>query len=100
MNFKTKSIKHVYCGHEYSVSNLKYALHVEPSNSAARDKLNWAEKQRAGGLRTIPSTLAEELAYNPFMRCGVVESMRKYGCEDAVSCMQAMRKEKDNWKPT
>jgi hydroxyacylglutathione hydrolase len=79
---------------------LKYAVHVDPDNQAARAKLAWADKQRANNLRTVPSTIQEELEYNPFMRCGLSHIMAKYGRSDAISCMQEMRKEKDTWKPT
>ncbi|KAL8590650.1 hypothetical protein ACOMHN_067810, partial [Nucella lapillus] len=58
----------VYCGHEYTVSNLEYALKVEPDSDAVKNKLAWAESQRSSGLPTIPSTLEEEKQYNPFMR--------------------------------
>ena len=90
----------MYCGHEYSVSNLKYSLFVEPGNEATRAKLVWAEEQRAKGLFTIPSTIKEELGYNPFMRVGLQSMMARYGTTDAISTMAAMRKEKDTWRPT
>jgi hydroxyacylglutathione hydrolase len=63
----------VWCGHEYTVSNLRYAIHAEPDNDAARARLAWAEAQRAQGRSTIPSTLADERAFNPFMRAATVE---------------------------
>ncbi|KAG1676015.1 Hydroxyacylglutathione hydrolase, mitochondrial [Nymphon striatum] len=58
----------VYCGHEYTVNNLKYALHVEPENQVIKDKLSWAKAQRDNKETTIPSTIGEEKTYNPFMR--------------------------------
>ncbi|RLN15373.1 hypothetical protein BBJ28_00007891 [Nothophytophthora sp. Chile5] len=58
----------VFCGHEYTVSNLRFAAHVEPDNAAIQEKLAWATIQTAKGESTIPSTIAEELATNPFMR--------------------------------
>lgn len=90
----------VYCGHEYSVSNLKYSVFVEPENKTAKAKLAWAEEQRAKGLPTIPSTIKEELAYNPFMRVGLQNIMARYGTSDGISTMTAMRKEKDTWRPS
>ncbi len=63
----------VFPGHEYTISNLKFAAFVDPENSAVSEKLVWARAQRqsAGGSRpTVPSTLAEEYTYNPFLRCG------------------------------
>ncbi|CAF0800779.1 unnamed protein product [Brachionus calyciflorus] len=90
----------VYCGHEYSVSNLKYALHVDPTNEAAKQKLEWAIEQREKNERTIPSTLEEELSYNPFMRINMENIQAKYKTNDPISCMTEMRKEKDTWKPS
>jgi hydroxyacylglutathione hydrolase len=58
----------IYCGHEYTVSNLKFAIHAEPDNQDVRSKLEWAEKTRSEGKFTIPSTIAEEKKTNPFMR--------------------------------
>lgn len=58
----------IYCGHEYTVSNLKFALKVEPENQDVQNKLKWAQKQRENHLYTIPSTIGEEETFNPFMR--------------------------------
>lgn len=58
----------VYCGHEYTQKNLQFALTLEPQNSILRRKYEWAVKQREKGEWTIPSTIAEELATNPFLR--------------------------------
>jgi hydroxyacylglutathione hydrolase len=70
----------VYCGHEYTESNLRFAAHVEPDNAAVKVKL-----ARVGAIRarkaadwhdatpeemTIPSTIGEEHATNPFLRAG------------------------------
>ncbi|KAI0984544.1 hypothetical protein GJ496_007779 [Pomphorhynchus laevis] len=54
----------VYCGHEYTVKNLSFAKTVEPDNKAIKEKLKWAQDQAI----TVPSTIGEELKYNPFMR--------------------------------
>lgn len=58
----------VYCGHEYTASNLRFAAHIEPGNVAVFAKAARVAQQRAQGLPTVPSTLAEEKATNPFMR--------------------------------
>ena len=75
----------VYCGHEYTASNLRFAAHVEPENAAVR-----AKQERVAALRakaapdwhdatsaemTIPSTLGEERATNPFMRARSAEEL-------------------------
>lgn len=58
----------VYCGHEYTVKNLEFALMLEPSNAAIADKLAWARARRAQGQATVPSTIGSERATNPFLR--------------------------------
>ena len=58
----------VYCGHEYTASNLRFAAHMEPDNAAVNAKAARVAELRARGEATVPSTLAEEKATNPFMR--------------------------------
>lgn len=58
----------VYCGHEYTEANLRFAANVEPDNAAVSAAIARAKTKRAGGAPTVPSTIAEELATNPFMR--------------------------------
>lgn len=59
----------VCCAHEYTLSNLRFAEVIEPDNAALRDYRSWCESQRAGGQPTLPSSIAQELAINPFLRC-------------------------------
>ncbi len=59
----------VCCAHEYTVANLEFATRVEPANRALRERLEVARATRREGRPTVPSTLAEELATNPFLRC-------------------------------
>ncbi|XP_043380202.1 hydroxyacylglutathione hydrolase-like protein isoform X5 [Chelonia mydas] len=58
----------VFCGHEYTVRNLKFALKVEPENEIVKKKLAWAKLRDDEDLPTVPSTLQEEFHYNPFLR--------------------------------
>ena len=58
----------VYSGHEYTQSNAKFALTVDPSNAALISRSSAVDAARAKGEPTVPSTLAEELATNPFLR--------------------------------
>jgi hydroxyacylglutathione hydrolase len=58
----------LHCGHEYSLANLAFAAAIEPHNPDVAAKRAWAEARRAVGAPTIPSTLGEERAYNPFLR--------------------------------
>mmetsp|Transcript_22854 Transcript_22854/g.53886 ORF Transcript_22854/g.53886 Transcript_22854/m.53886 type:complete len:308 (-) Transcript_22854:68-991(-) len=56
----------LFCGHEYTVGNLEYALSLEPSSNLLKDRLDAAKAKRAEGLPTVPSTLSEEQEHNPF----------------------------------
>jgi hydroxyacylglutathione hydrolase len=63
----------IYCAHEYTLSNGRFAAHVEPDNEAVRARLAEVEEQRARGEATVPTTIAKELATNPFRRARTVE---------------------------
>jgi len=72
----------VYCAHEYTLANLRFARAVEPGNRALAERLSRAEAARERGQPTVPSRLDEELASNPFLRCGeaaVREQLRERG---------------------
>ena len=58
----------LYCGHEYTLANARFALHAEPGNAAVADRLARVERMRADGKITLPTTVAEERATNPFVR--------------------------------
>ncbi|MCW5889364.1 MAG: hydroxyacylglutathione hydrolase [bacterium] len=58
----------VYCGHEYTLKNLQFAHELEPGNEALTRKLAAVETLRRDGKPTVPSTIAEEKATNPFLR--------------------------------
>lgn len=88
----------VFCGHEYTVKNLQFASTVEPENTKIAEKLSWAQNQREVGLPTIPSTIAEELETNPFMRVDLPEVQSKVGCNSPVEGLREIRKLKDNWR--
>jgi hydroxyacylglutathione hydrolase len=82
------------------VTNLKFAARAEPSNEQVRDKLAWAELQQAAGKATVPSTLSEEKATNPFLRCRE-ESLQQFtGQADVIQCLAAVRAMKTGWRPT
>jgi hydroxyacylglutathione hydrolase len=58
----------IYCGHEYTVNNLRFAESLEPGNPEIAKKLAWAKAARAKGEPTLPSTIGEERLTNPFLR--------------------------------
>lgn len=59
----------VYCGHEYTAANLRFALTVDPGNAAALEYRSQVERLRGAGEPTLPSTIGRELRVNPFLRC-------------------------------
>ena len=63
----------VYCGHEYTEKNLRFALTLEPNNQILKQKHEWARQLRAEGKYTIPSTIGDEKQINPFLRTGSPE---------------------------
>lgn len=84
----------VYCGHEYTVANLRFAAHVEPDNRAVKEALAAAEARREKAAAdwhdatademTVPSTIGDEHATNPFMRAGSPEELgRRRAAKDA-----------------
>jgi len=58
----------LYCAHEYTLANARFALSVEPDNQALQQRVLKCQQQRAAQQPTVPATLAEELACNPFLR--------------------------------
>jgi hydroxyacylglutathione hydrolase len=59
----------IYCGHEYTLANIRFAEAVEPGNARLAARKARDEAKRARGEPTLPSTIGEELATNPFLRC-------------------------------
>ena len=64
----------VYCGHEYTENNARFALHADPANAALVAYAGRVRAMRAEGRPSVPSRLADELAANPFLRAGDVAS--------------------------
>lgn len=61
----------LYCGHEYTFSNLQFAKKVEPDNLAIDESIQSVTAMRKNNLPTLPSTLLQEKKINPFLRCDV-----------------------------
>jgi hydroxyacylglutathione hydrolase len=90
----------VFCGHEYTEQNLRFAAHIEPGNLAVREKAAQVSVLRARGEPTVPSTLADERRTNPFMRCDSEEIISNLGralgnSRDPVRVLGAVRASKD-----
>ncbi len=60
----------IYCAHEYTQANLRFALAVEPNNQRLSERVKNTDRLRAEGKRTVPSVLGDELQTNPFLRWG------------------------------
>jgi hydroxyacylglutathione hydrolase len=76
----------IYCAHEYTETNLRFALVIEPQSAVLRERVERVARIRAAGLPSIPSTLREEKETNPFLRCGepaVIAAARAHGAVDA-----------------
>ena len=58
----------IYCGHEYTLSNARFARSIDPDNTALAERMRIVEGLRGRGLATIPSTIGEERQTNPFLR--------------------------------
>jgi hydroxyacylglutathione hydrolase len=67
----------VFCTHEYTLSNLRFAVAVEPHNRQIRQRLEQVTAWREAGRISLPSTLALERATNPFLRSAELEVQRK-----------------------
>jgi hydroxyacylglutathione hydrolase len=65
----------VCCGHEYTESNARFALTVEPDNAALKARAAEVKRLRAAGRPTVPSTIESELAANPFLRAPDVATL-------------------------
>ncbi|MBM4375951.1 MAG: hydroxyacylglutathione hydrolase [Deltaproteobacteria bacterium] len=88
----------VYCGHEYTVANLRFAATVEPENHAVAARLERALAARASGRATVPATLAEERATNPFLRCDEPEIRRRFAGATLDEVFAEVRAAKDRFK--
>lgn len=65
----------VYCGHEYTQSNGRFALSIDPANAALVARMAEVDRLRAAGQPTIPTTIGEERATNPFLRAERAEEL-------------------------
>jgi len=73
----------VYCGHEYTLSNARFALSVDPDNPALKKRAEEVERLRAENRPTVPTTLGEERAANPFLRPSDPAIRKQLGMDNA-----------------
>jgi len=89
----------VYCGHEYTLANARFALTVDPDNKVLQERAKKIEALRAEDRMTLPTTIGEELATNPFLRWSDPAIRRNLGMEQAASdeVFAEIRRRKDNF---
>jgi hydroxyacylglutathione hydrolase len=89
----------VFCAHEYTQANAKFALSVEPGNAALVRRAKSVDAMRAEGKSTVPSLMGEERATNPFLRAKLPEFRRAVGMADAspAEVFGAVRTRKDKF---
>jgi hydroxyacylglutathione hydrolase len=87
----------VYCGHEYTLANARFARRVDPGNAALRQRAEAAAAQRAAGRFTVPTRLDLERATNPFLRVGEAAIQQSLGLKDAppAEAFAALREAKN-----
>jgi hydroxyacylglutathione hydrolase len=86
-------------GHEYTTANARFAVTIEPGNTALQARITAIAAARAAGLPTVPSLLALELQTNPFLRAGLPEVKAAMGMPDAAdhAVFAEIRGRKDNF---
>ena len=92
----------VYCGHEYTKSNLLFALEADPNNKELKDEYDQVINLIEQGEPTLPTTISKELKINPFLRChseGIKNTIKnKFNLEgNEEETFSALRKWKDNF---
>ncbi|HSR56407.1 MAG TPA: hydroxyacylglutathione hydrolase, partial [Alphaproteobacteria bacterium] len=89
----------VYCAHEYTQTNARFALTIEPDNKALQARAAEVDRMRAEDIATVPSLLGEERATNPFLRASEPELMAAIGMTGAepVEVFAETRRRKDNF---
>ena len=92
----------VYCGHEYTLSNIKFALEVDPNNIIIQDEYRHVKELIKSDIPSLPTTIEKELEINPFLRCNNLDIQKniieKFNVGDSeFEIFTAIRKWKDNF---
>jgi hydroxyacylglutathione hydrolase len=88
----------VYCGHEYSESNLRFATHLLPADAALTRRLAETLARRARGEPTVPERLSVELATNPFLRWDDPALRAAVETDDALATFTEVRRRRDHFR--
>lgn len=89
----------IYCGHEYTQANGRFAITVDPENPVLRDRIKSVDALRAAGKFTLPTTIALENATNPFLRVEDPQVKKAMGMDDAnpFAVFAEMRERKNHF---
>jgi len=87
----------IFCGHEYSVRSLTFAKTVQSHNEVLDEKLKWSRERRSAGLPCVPTTIRDELTYNPFLLVNKEHLKKRCGAMTGVEVMEYLRVEKDKF---
>lgn len=87
----------LYCAHEYTASNARFALHADPDNAALADYAREIETKRSRNEWTVPTVLSKELATNPFLRADSAELRARWGGTEPSETFAALRAAKDSF---
>jgi hydroxyacylglutathione hydrolase len=71
----------IYCGHEYTLANARFAAHAEPDNPVIQERMKRVEAMREAGRNTLPTTVGEERETNPFVRAPDAEEFARLRAE-------------------
>ncbi len=87
----------LYCAHEYTQANARFALHVDPDNAELQSYAKDIDAARARGEPTVPTQLDRELQTNPFLRADAAEMRRRWGGKSPAATFAALRAAKDSF---
>ena len=87
----------LYCAHEYTAANAKFALHADPDNEALQSYAEEIAAKRDRGEPTVPTRLGRELDTNPFLRADDPALMEKWGGSAPHETFAALRSAKDSF---
>ncbi|AKM09684.1 hydroxyacylglutathione hydrolase [Croceicoccus naphthovorans] len=87
----------LYCAHEYTESNVRFATHADPENRALATYVEEIAERRSRGDPTVPARLSRECETNPFLRADDPDMQARWGGGDAVETFAALRSAKDSF---
>lgn len=88
----------IYCAHEYTASNARFAVHADPDNAALAAYADEIADKRSRGEWTVPTRMDRELATNPFLRADDQDLQARWGGGSAVETFAALRSAKDSFR--